>query len=323
MKKRPNGTGSVFKLPGNRKRPYAAAVVTGWKDDGKANRKYIGYYRTRAEALRALSVYDPEVGEKPTIKSFADVYSLYKAEAFETLKPNTQENYELAYSRMKEIHNTNLDNLTLGRMQEVVSPMTASGGKFAKIVLKNVLQYAIRHEMIEPGRDSLVQYVQTSNRQNYTITRKVFTKEEIQTAPHWLQVMIYTGLRVGEFSALTDKDIDKEKRCITISKSKTSAGIRKVPIPKCVLDYVEPPRMSVRYIQKQVALYNHTPHDTRHTFVSMMADAGIDERITKACVGHAGSGITETVYTHLDFGTLLAAVDKLPDYVSNRVSNNS
>lgn len=323
MKKRPNGTGSVFKLPGNRKRPYAAAVVTGWKDDGKVNRKYIGYYGTRAEALRALAVYDPEVGDKPDVRTFADVYTLYKADDFQKLKPNTQENYELAFARMREIHGVSLNNLTLSKMQDVVGQMTASGGKFAKIVLKNVLQYAIRHEMIEPGRDALVQYVQTSCRQNYTVQRKVFTPEEIRSAPRWLQVMIYTGLRVGEFSALTEKDIDKISRCITVRKSKTAAGVRKVPIAKCILDFVAPPGMSVRYIQKQVAMYGHTPHDARHTFVSMMADAGIDERITKACVGHAGSGITETVYTHLDLTTLLNAVDQLPDFVSNRVSNDT
>ena len=323
MKKRPNGTGSVFKLPGNRKRPYAAAVVTGWKDDGKVNRKYIGYYGTRAEALRALAVYDPEVGDKPAVRTFADVYALYKDESFEKLRQKSQKNYDLTYAKMKEIHSIDLNHLTLGRMQDMVGKMTASEGKFAKVVLKNVLQYAIRHEMIEPGRDSLVQYVQTSDRQNFTVTRKVFTKDEIKSAPRWLQVMIYTGLRVGEFSALTEKDIDKEARCITIRKAKTAAGVRKVPIPKCILPFVAPPRMSVRSIQKHVADLGHTAHDTRHTFVSMMADTGIDERITKACVGHAGSGITETVYTHLDLGTLIAAVDKLPDFVSNPVSNDT
>ena len=42
-----------------------------------------------------------------------------------------------------------------------------------------------------------------------------------------------------------------------------------------------------------------------------MADLGIDERVTKAIDGHAGSGITETVYTHIDLSVLKNAVNKL------------
>ena len=56
---------------------------------------------------------------------------------------------------------------------------------------------------------------------------------------------------------------------------------------------------------------NHTTHDTRHTFISLMADKGIDERITKRIVGHKGSGLTENIYTHLDFNLLLDSVDML------------
>ena len=40
----------------------------------------------------------------------------------------------------------------------------------------------------------------------------------------------------------------------------------------------------------------HRPHDTRHTCVSLLAAAGIDERIIKKIVGHAGQGVTEEGY---------------------------
>lgn len=44
----------------------------------------------------------------------------------------------------------------------------------------------------------------------------------------------------------------------------------------------------------------HKPHDTRHTCVSLLTEAGVDERIIKKIVGHKGKSVTETVYTHLD-----------------------
>lgn len=45
--KNPNGYGSVFKLGGNRRRPWCARVTIGWSDDGKQQYKNIGYYEER------------------------------------------------------------------------------------------------------------------------------------------------------------------------------------------------------------------------------------------------------------------------------------
>lgn len=53
--KNPNGYGSVFKLGGNRRRPYCARVTVGWTDDGKQQYKNIGYFEERADAMIALA----------------------------------------------------------------------------------------------------------------------------------------------------------------------------------------------------------------------------------------------------------------------------
>lgn len=55
--KLPNGYGSVSKLAGKRRKPYAARVTVEWTPDGKQIKKYLGYYRTRQEAMKALSDY--------------------------------------------------------------------------------------------------------------------------------------------------------------------------------------------------------------------------------------------------------------------------
>lgn len=60
--KLPNGYGSVYKLSGNRRKPYIARVTAGWDaslESGKAvqNRITIGAYKTRKEALAALADY--------------------------------------------------------------------------------------------------------------------------------------------------------------------------------------------------------------------------------------------------------------------------
>lgn len=56
--KRGNGFGSVIKLGGKRRRPYAARVTQGWTLEGKQIIKYIGYYATKREAAKALEAYN-------------------------------------------------------------------------------------------------------------------------------------------------------------------------------------------------------------------------------------------------------------------------
>ena len=51
----PNGYGSVYKLGGKRRKPFAVVLTTGWSNEGKTIRKYLGYYKTKPEALKALA----------------------------------------------------------------------------------------------------------------------------------------------------------------------------------------------------------------------------------------------------------------------------
>ena len=42
--KLPNGYGSVYKLSGKRRNPYAARITVGWKDDFEKQKSYPVYY---------------------------------------------------------------------------------------------------------------------------------------------------------------------------------------------------------------------------------------------------------------------------------------
>ena len=55
----------------------------------------------------------------------------------------------------------------------------------------------------------------------------------------------------------------------------------------------------------------HRPHDTRHTCISLLAEAGVDERMIKKIVGHKGQGVTEQVYTHFDIQALQEAINRI------------
>ena len=56
----------------------------------------------------------------------------------------------------------------------------------------------------------------------------------------------------------------------------------------------------------------NTPHDTRHTCVSLLTEAHVDQTMIKKIVGHAGAmSLTERVYTHLDIETLVEEINKI------------
>ena len=54
----------------------------------------------------------------------------------------------------------------------------------------------------------------------------------------------------------------------------------------------------------------HTPHDCRHTFVTLLSNAGADEICIKRLVGHSsGNNVTEKIYTHKDIEQLRKAIE--------------
>lgn len=57
---------------------------------------------------------------------------------------------------------------------------------------------------------------------------------------------------------------------------------------------------------------DHTPHDTRHTCISRLAEEQVEQPMIKKIVGHSGAmTLTEKVYTHLDNDTLVEAINKI------------
>lgn len=142
---------------------------------------------------------------------------------------------------------------------------------------------------------------------------------------------LYTGCRSGELFALQYKDIDREAKLLTISKSvyyvgktphikqpKTAAGIRTVPLPQLLLDRIPdgPPNNylfsvdgkspisdSVRRngwtkFQKEAGI-SCTLHQLRHAYASLLYESGVDEKTAQKLMGHSDITTTLRIYTHL------------------------
>ena len=86
----PNGYGGVVKLSGNRRRPYAARITTGWYHNDKTGKRVqkfqvIGYAASRAEALQILAKYNDYPIDAAALKlTFHDIYLRWSEEKFPT-----------------------------------------------------------------------------------------------------------------------------------------------------------------------------------------------------------------------------------------------
>lgn len=65
-----------------------------------------------------------------------------------------------------------------------------------------------------------------------------------------------------------------------------------------------------------------TPHWLRHTFITMMYQAGVDVLTAKEQAGHADIQTTLSIYTHLDRTHKRRQMDKLDDYITSQASDN-
>ena len=148
-------------------------------------------------------------------------------------------------------------------------------------------------------------------------------------------MLIYTGVRISELLDLKKENVHLDKQYFDVLISKTENGIRKVPIADKVLPFFE---AWYHDTDSEYLLHtedgNHfkyrnyydsyflplmenlgltqTPHCCRHTCISMLAEARVEQTIIKKIVGHSGAmTLTEKVYTHLDIEELVNAINKI------------
>lgn len=345
-----NGTGSITHIKGNLRKPYRVRVTVGWKfntETGRVKqiRKNIGYYETRELAENALANYRQNPYDIDASKAtFAEIYDKWSAEHFPTISQSNIHGYNAAYKLCINIQDMVFADIRLTHLQGVVDDCGKNYPTLRKLrVLFNVLYgYAIKNDVCAKDYSEFVDIDRYKDRNPDKYDRTIFDDTEIEKlwkvsdTDEYLQlplILIYSGLRVGELWNLKSSDVNFEGRYFKITKSKTPAGVRTVPIAEKIAPYFEhwlskgteyvftnrqgnqfkDKNFRDSYWQPTMDLLNfeHKPHDTRHTCVSLLTAAGIDDKIIRKIVGHAGKTVTETVYTHLEIDMLIEAINKI------------
>lgn len=348
--KRSNGTGSITKLSGNRRKPYIIRVSAWEMEDGvlKRKRKVVGSYATLKDALKHIGTLtaseDVEtIRQKSSRVTFKDCADESLARAETTLDETTMKSYQNCLNTLKPLWNIRMQNLTGEVYQQFVDKLIREGTKAKRlsninIVTRRAVKVAIRKGIItnDPTKGTDIGgSVRIPDRERTAFSHEEITKLWLHSTDPMAReilVMIYTGLRANEYLSVGRKDVDLSEKTINIRDSKTKAGVRKTPIADCIFPFVETNvkehhRLSayntyspfrkwfVRYC-KQLGM-DHIPHETRHTFATLLDEARlpdgfhIDITVTKVLIGHKVTDITKGTYTHENYERLRQAINCL------------
>lgn len=319
------------------------------KENGKAKQLYttLGYYPTRKEAIAALSYYNqnPYDIETDTI-TFAEVYKKWSDIHFKEIVPSAARTWISAYNHSQPLWNMKMKDIRPNQMEGVIRD--ANVGQSTKQRMKSLYnmmyKYAMKLEIVDKDYAQMCDPVKRGKPE---IVRVPFSREEIQLL--WdninygfvdmVLIGIYSGWRPQELAILKVSDIDLEhntmigglktdagrNRCVPIhSKIKALVSARMEQAKELDSEYLfnDPDSyagMHMTYdkyrgrwnkICKKLG-FSHRPHDTRHTFITLAKEAGMNDYIIKLIVGHAIEDVTEKVYTHRTIEQLQTEIEKI------------
>ena len=168
----------------------------------------------------------------------------------------------------------------------------------------------------------------------------------------WAMLMLYAGLRRGEALALRWEDIDGgvihvrqgvhfEANTPVTGAPKTPAAVRDVQIfPQLAAALNAAPHtceyvcVSAEGVQVTQSAWAHgwvafcnamtraagrkfdvRAHDLRHTFASLLYDAGVDIKTAQKLLGHTSPEITMHIYTHLSDTREASSLDRMTEFL--------
>lgn len=340
--KRANGTGSISKLSGNRKKPWLV----------RRNRITIGTYATRAEAQKALErLTDVDVTEKFNL-TLKQIHDLWLPEHEREIGESAKGNYKTALLHCEPLHDSRFRSLRTSDFQKIIIAMEEKG--LSKSSCEKVLQlfgqlseWAIREGIM-----------QTNYAKYCTITAKqksegkVIPTEAIKAlekskhiAADIVLILLATGCRGNELFSVP---LGNCAARYFIGGSKTDAGRNRViavaPIGlkayqkvlaaakerggSRLIDgydgnrtYSNFAKREFKDLMNELGLEGYTPYDCKHTFTTQAIRNGVDKQILRRMLGHADLATTDKYYTHLDLDDILAAATELD--LTSAVCNKS
>ena len=335
-RKRANGTGTIFKLPGNRKRPWAA----------QRNGIHLGTFETRFEAQKALErVTDDDINDRYNL-TFAQVYALWEPVHTREVSKSQMNCYAAAYKQCSILHDRKFRTLRKSDFMTVIMAMEEAGKALStcektKQLFGQLSKWAMDEGIINQNH---AKHVKTTAEQKSK--KKPFTDDQIQAilaaksrARTVTLVLIATGARTIELfnvplcdcydnyfiagsKAKTGKenirrviavsDIGKEAYRELLQAARTAGGPRLIDGysgNRCSVNFQ---KRDFRELMEEIGAGDDmTPYACRHTFSTQAVRSGIAPAQLARMMGHTDIKTADKHYTHLDAEDILQEISKV------------
>lgn len=319
----PNGFGSIKKLSGKRRNPYAAyESVKGYDLDGKPiKRKCIGYFPSYRSAYEFLVEHNRNPLHESDI-TFEEIYNLFVANKVGTVSESAMNGYKYSYRRLKPLHNMPFQKIKAQDLQNALDKIESgySTVSMTKTFLSTLYTYAIQNDVVDKN---YAKYLVI--KKEYDVEKgEPFTETELKSL--WklrddkdcqvLLILIYTGMRIGELKNFKYKD------GFITGGIKTKAGKnRTIPVLEEIQPFVESfsgikresyTKNGMRRILDLAGCKYHTSQDCRHTFSWLADKYNVDEMVKHLVMGHSlGNDVEKKVYGHRTKEELKSEIEKI------------
>ena len=341
--KKTNGYGSVIKLPGRRRKPWAIRV-TDAIIDGKQIFRYVSYHETKTEALTALAMEQIYPTAPKSQITLSELFEEWKnTKAYKDLSVDTQNNYNAAYLHLSPLHNRIFKDIRTSHMEDLITnlsknnkPMSHSSKSKVKILCGLLYKYAIQNDICSKNYAQFIRLDRQEKKE-----KEIFSDLEIEllfnndSMPFVdsILILIFSGMRINEMLSLTKFNIDLKTGTIT-GGLKTDAGKNRIiPIHPKIRKYIEQrydaasdklffkgnnEALSDNYYRKyiyypileELKIPKKNIHSTRHTTATLLAQGGADTNAIKQILGHSNYSFTADTYTHVDIEFLKNQISK-------------
>ena len=164
-----------------------------------------------------------------------------------------------------------------------------------------------------------------------------------------MALFLFTGMRRGEVLGLRWEDLDLEKKALEVKRNatyadnqadvtspKTTNGYRTLPLYGQLIDFLAPfgkegfviggsltkPISLTQYnnmfaaINRRIDLHDATAHVFRHSYLTMLDEAGVDPKTLQYIAGHGNFSFTMTRYVHGRERAALSAGEKFENLLA-------
>ncbi len=255
----PNGYGSVYKLPGKRRKPWIARITTGWKTviakKGKhkgqevARQQYkpIGYFETKQEAIAALGQHQVSPVLSRGKITMEDLYKEWSEAKYRHISKATANNYRAAWLHLRSIAHLKAKEVRTAHLQKIIDSchedgLSRSSLEKIRVVANMLFNHAAENDILNKNYAEFIKLPKTEKAKKERFTDLEIKKLFDNATNEWtssILIMIYTGMRISEMLNLTRFNVDLQAGIIT-GGVKTDAGKNRViPIHAKIMPYIK------------------------------------------------------------------------------------